>query len=99
RRRRPGPGALRALVHLAARLPRARGAPACVGLRRRVDGEAAEAEGRAKVVRRIVRRGLAGLLLVAVAASGAPPVAHANGDPASDILPLRDSYLPFQPHV
>jgi len=50
-------------------------------------------------VTRIARRGLAGLLLVAVAASGAPAVALANGDPASDILPLRDSYLPFQPHV
>ena len=50
-------------------------------------------------MRRSVRRGLAGLLLVAVAASGAPPVALANGDPASDILPLRDSYLPFQPRV
>jgi hypothetical protein len=47
-------------------------------------------------VRRGVRLALAALLAAALAGA---PAALANGDPASDILPLRDSYLPYQPQV
>lgn len=38
-------------------------------------------------------------LLVVVCALAAPPAALADGDPASDVLPLQDVYLPYQPPV
>jgi hypothetical protein len=36
---------------------------------------------------------------VLLAALALPAVAHADGDPASDVLLLQDSYLPYQPAV
>ena len=39
------------------------------------------------------------LLVVLAALAGVPAVAYADGDPASDVLLLQDSYLPYQPPV
>src|SRR3954471_15302910 len=44
-----------------------------------------------------MRRTLATVVLLAVLAI--PPAAHADGDPASDVLLLQDVYLPYQPVV
>jgi hypothetical protein len=39
------------------------------------------------------------LVLVACLVAAAAPAALANGDPASDVLPARDSYTPYTPKV
>jgi hypothetical protein len=44
-----------------------------------------------------MRRALATVVLLAALAT--PPAAHADGDPASDVLLLQDVYLPYQPVV
>src|SRR4051794_8245135 len=44
-----------------------------------------------------MRRALATVVLLAALAI--PPAAHADGDPASDVLLLQDVYLPYQPVV
>ncbi len=44
-----------------------------------------------------MRRVLATVVLLAALAI--PPAAHADGDPASDVLLLQDVYLPYQPVV
>jgi hypothetical protein len=44
-----------------------------------------------------MRRVLATVVLLAALAT--PPAAHADGDPASDVLLLQDVYLPYQPVV
>jgi hypothetical protein len=46
-----------------------------------------------------VRSRIAVVLVVAACALAAPAAALADGDPASDVLPLQDVYLPYQPPV
>src|SRR4051812_18324713 len=44
-----------------------------------------------------MRRALA--IAALVASLALPAAAHANGDPASDVLLLQDAYLPYSPEV
>ena len=44
-----------------------------------------------------MRRALTLVALLAALAAVAPPAAHADGDPASDVLIMQDAYFPYAP--
>jgi hypothetical protein len=54
---------------------------------------------RPRTARTIGYAGLLALLLIAASSVAAYPQAHADGDPASDVLLAQDVFYPYQPKV